>query len=36
VPESIDQHKSRLLQAGFQRVEVWFQCFNFASFIAVK
>lgn len=36
LPESIAQHRQRLLQAGFRRVEVWFQCFNFASLVALK
>ncbi len=36
VPETIDQHKKRLLDAGFSRVFVWFQCFNFVSLLAVK
>lgn len=36
VPETIDQHKQRLLNAGFSEVLVWFQCFNFVSFIAIK
>ena len=34
--DSIDTHKSRLKQAGFQKVELWFQCFNFGSMVAVK
>ncbi|NNC54706.1 MAG: carboxy-S-adenosyl-L-methionine synthase CmoA, partial [Pseudomonadales bacterium] len=36
VPESIQQHRERLLGCGFRRVETWFQCFNFASMIAIK
>lgn len=36
IPESLAVHKQRLLGAGFQRVEVWFQCFNFVSLIAFK
>lgn len=36
IPETVDQHKKRLVEAGFDRVDVWFQCFNFMSMIAVK
>lgn len=35
-PESIEKHKRRILDAGFNEVVVWFQCFNFVSFIAIK
>ena len=34
--ESIDRHKQRLKKVGFNSVDVWFQCLNFASFIAIK
>lgn len=34
--DSVETHKSRLKAAGFQHSEVWFQCFNFGSLIAVK
>ena len=34
--DTVDTHKSRLDQAGFQHAEVWFQCFNFGSLIAIK
>lgn len=34
--DTIDTHKSRLATAGFQHAEVWFQCFNFGSLIAIK
>lgn len=34
--DSIDTHKSRLKQVGFNTVELWFQCFNFGSMIAIK
>lgn len=34
--DTIDTHKTRLAQAGFQQVELWFQCFNFGSMVAVK
>ncbi len=36
IPETIDAHKQRLLAAGFSRVEIWFQCFNFVSLVAIK
>lgn len=36
VPDSIDTHRQRLQQAGFANTWQWFQCFNFASLIAVK
>lgn len=34
--DSVETHKSRLYQAGFEHAEVWFQCFNFGSLIALK
>ncbi len=34
--DSLDTHKARLQQAGFNHIELWFQCFNFGSMIAVK
>ncbi len=36
IPETLDIHRQRLRQAGFSSVDVWFQCFNFASLIAIK
>ncbi|WP_353409873.1 carboxy-S-adenosyl-L-methionine synthase CmoA [Pseudoteredinibacter isoporae] len=36
IPETLDEHKSRLSEAGFSSADVWFQCFNFASLIAIK
>lgn len=36
VPETIPTHRERLLNAGFTSVDVWFQCFNFMSMLAVK
>ncbi|MDQ7089239.1 MAG: carboxy-S-adenosyl-L-methionine synthase CmoA [Methylococcales bacterium] len=36
IPETFNQHQQRLMQAGFNSVEVWFQYFNFASMIALK
>ena len=34
--ESVEQHISRMKKAGFSEVIVWFQCFNFVSFLAIK
>ena len=34
--DSIDTHKARLKEAGFSQVELWFQCFNFGSMVAIK
>jgi len=36
IPETIEEHKQRLQEAGFRQTEQWFQCFNFASLIAIK
>ncbi|MAO40498.1 MAG: carboxy-S-adenosyl-L-methionine synthase CmoA [Pseudohongiella sp.] len=36
IPETIDAHKTRLQAAGFQSCDVWFQCFNFCSMVAVR
>ncbi len=35
-PETLSQHKQRISRAGFSSCDVWFQCFNFASLIALK
>ena len=36
LPETLDQHKQRIAGAGFNSCDVWFQCFNFASLVALK
>lgn len=36
IPDTLQQHKARLSQAGFSSCEVWFQCFNFVSMVALK
>ncbi|TGD73870.1 carboxy-S-adenosyl-L-methionine synthase CmoA [Mangrovimicrobium sediminis] len=36
VPESLARHRQRISDAGFSACDVWFQCFNFASLIALK
>lgn len=33
-PDSLEEHRERLLAAGFSKVVPWFQCLNFASLIA--
>ena len=34
--DSVETHKKRLKLAGFEHAELWFQCFNFGSLVAVK
>jgi tRNA (cmo5U34)-methyltransferase len=36
IPETLASHRQRLQSAGFSSVDVWFQCFNFASLVAIK
>lgn len=36
IPETKETHIQRLKETGFTQVFPWFQCFNFASFIAIK
>lgn len=36
IPDTLDTHTQRLAKAGFQSSSVWFQCFNFASIVAIK
>jgi tRNA (cmo5U34)-methyltransferase len=36
IPETLNHHKERIKQAGFSSCDVWFQCFNFASLVALK
>ena len=36
VPEAIEAHHARLQAAGFEKSQVWFQCFNFVSMLAYK
>ena len=36
IPETIPSHQARLRAAGFASIDVWFQCFNFASLVAIK
>ena len=34
ITDTIEAHRARLEQAGFSRVQVWYQCLNWASFVA--
>lgn len=36
IPETLEQHRSRLQKEGFRAFDAWFQCFNFASMVAFK
>jgi tRNA (cmo5U34)-methyltransferase len=36
IPETLDTHKQRIAGAGYSSCDVWFQCFNFASMVALK
>lgn len=36
IPDTLVVHRKRLKDAGFQSADVWFQCFNFMSLVAIK
>jgi tRNA (cmo5U34)-methyltransferase len=36
IPETLVSHQQRLKLAGFDFSELWFQCFNFISLVAIK
>ena len=36
LPETLARHRARVAAAGFSSCDVCFQCFNFASLIALK
>jgi len=36
VADTLGEHRDRLQSVGFDHTKVWFQCFNFASMIALK
>ena len=36
IPDTLEAHQQRLLNVGYRRCSVWFQCFNFVSLIAIK
>lgn len=36
IPDTLDLHQQRLKSTGFSRSQLWFQCFNFISLLAIK
>ncbi|MBT1445969.1 carboxy-S-adenosyl-L-methionine synthase CmoA [Shewanella sp. JM162201] len=36
IPDTLAQHRERLSSAGFAAHDLWFQCFNFVSMVAIK
>ncbi len=36
MPDTMEQHRMRLQQAGFTQVIPWFQCLNFVSLLAIR
>ena len=36
IPETVDEHRDRLLHAGFSSAAVWLRYFNFVSIIAIR
>ena len=36
IKRSVPGHRQRIAATGFSSCDVWFQCFNFASLIALK
>ena len=36
IPNTLEENKERLYLAGFGEIQTWFQCFNFASLLAIK
>ncbi len=36
IPDSLLLHQQRLKAIGFKQSSTWFQCFNFASILAIK
>ncbi len=36
IPETPAMHRARIEEAGFSAFGLWFQCFNFASMVAIK
>lgn len=36
IPETVDTHRQRLCEAGFESVVLWYQCFNFMSLLAIR
>lgn len=35
IPETLEQHRQRLQEAGFSCITLWYQCFNFVSLLAL-
>ncbi|QDE31443.1 MULTISPECIES: carboxy-S-adenosyl-L-methionine synthase CmoA [Shewanella] len=35
-PDSLNVHQQRITESGFSHFSIWFQCFNFASMVAIK
>lgn len=36
LPDTLDEHKTRLSHTGFGAIHLWYQCFNFMSLLAIK
>ena len=36
ITDTLTQHKERISRAGFSRMTIWFQCYNFVSIVAEK
>lgn len=36
IPETIEQHQTRLRNSGFSQIDVWLKWFNFSSLICIK
>ncbi len=36
IPDTPEQHRRRLAEAGFSGSRIWFQCLNFASWLAIR
>jgi tRNA (cmo5U34)-methyltransferase len=36
IPDTLTQHRQRFNAAGFRFYDIWFQCFNFVSMLALK
>ncbi|MCL1080135.1 carboxy-S-adenosyl-L-methionine synthase CmoA [Parashewanella spongiae] len=34
--DTLETHQQRMNECGFQHFNIWFQCFNFASMVAIK
>jgi tRNA (cmo5U34)-methyltransferase len=36
IPETVESHEARLIQAGFIHLDIWLKWFNFCSWICLK